>query len=110
MANYRRLTQLGYGHWFGAYIKDQLVGDLGLFFENGVARFQHIGTHPNFRRQGVCSSLVYLVSQMALKEFNVQTLVMEADDDYFAADIYESIGFQPSERNHSLSWWKNKTL
>lgn len=105
---YLKMSEMGMGNWFGAFIGDKLVGDLGIFFEGDIARYQSVGTHPDFRRQGICGTLVYLAGQIALKDYGVQTLVMEADPDYHAARIYESVGFQRNEINYSLSWWKSK--
>lgn len=105
MANYRAMSEKGLGNWFGAYIEEQIVGDLGIFFEEDLARYQNVGTHPEFRRQGICQTLVYETAQIALQEYKVSTLVMEADADYHAAKIYESVGFQPTEKNYALSWW-----
>jgi hypothetical protein len=34
---------------------------------------------------------------------------MEADADYHAARIYESVGFKRHEINYALSWWKGKS-
>ena len=96
------------GHWYGAYLHDQLVGDLGIFFEQSIGRFQNVETHPDYRRQGICSTLVYECSKIAFETYGVQTLVMEADANYHAARIYESVGFQKTEVNHSLNWWANK--
>lgn len=33
---------------------------------------------------------------------------MEADPEYHAARIYESVGFKRGEINYSLSWWKGR--
>lgn len=84
---------------------DKLVGELGIYFENGLGRFQSVGTHPDFRRRGICGTMVYLAAKMAMAEFDIKTLVMEADADYHVAKIYESVGFKPTEVNYSLSWW-----
>jgi hypothetical protein len=35
----------------------------------------------------------------------VETLVMAADEDYFAARIYESVGFMPTERQVGVHYW-----
>jgi len=32
---------------------------------------------------------------------------MEADPDYHAARIYESVGFKRCEMTYQLSWWNN---
>ena len=106
MANYRRMSEKGLGSWFGAYLEDKLVGDLGIFFENEIARYQNVGTHPDFRKRGICGTLVYEAGNIGLEEFKVDGLVMEADPDYHAARIYESVGFKRCETNHALSWWQ----
>lgn len=106
MGQYRRMKEAGKGNWFGAFSGDKLVGDLGVYFEGDIARYQSVCTHPEYRRRGICGTLVFFAGQVALKEYGVQSLVMEADPDYHAARIYESVGFKRSETNYSLSWWK----
>lgn len=51
--SYRKMVAVGLGSWFGAFIDGKLVGDLGIFFEGNVGRYQNVGTHPNLRRQGI---------------------------------------------------------
>jgi hypothetical protein len=106
MANYRKMVDSKRGLWFGAFLEGKLVGDLGIFYEGNVARYQNVGTHPDFRRQGICGTLVYQTGLMAFQEFKVTQLVMLADTDYHAARIYESVGFKPTESLQALSWWK----
>lgn len=108
MSDYRKMTDAGMGAWFGAFIGNRLVGDLGIFFEGSIGRFQNVGTHPEKRRQGICGALVYQSGLLALKEFGIDQLVMEADVDGQAVRIYESVGFMKSEVNYALSWWKGK--
>jgi hypothetical protein len=108
IAEYRKMSESGKGNWFGAFIGDQLMGDLGIFYEDGVGRYQNVGTHPELRRRGICGTLVYEAGKIAINDFGLKNLVMEADLDYHAARIYESVGFKKTESNHSLSWWKNK--
>lgn len=97
----RGLADRGLGNWYGAYIGDRLVGDLGLFRDGTLARFQDVGTEEEFRRRGICGTLVYEVSKQALESDGIETLVMVADENYHAARIYESVGFRPSERHAS---------
>jgi predicted GNAT family acetyltransferase len=78
---------------------------LGIFFEENVARYQTVGTHPNYRRRGICGSLVYQTALHTLEKYGVDTLVMLADPDYHAARIYESVGFQPEEMQYGVQWW-----
>jgi hypothetical protein len=110
MKTYRKMTESNMGNWFGAFLNDKLVGDLGIFYEGQLARFQSLGTHPDFRRQGICGTLVFQSSQIALKEFGVKQLVMVADTNYHAARIYESVGFNRTETSYALNWWKGKTV
>ena len=110
VASYRRMSEAGMGAWFGAFVEDKMVGDLGIFYEGNVGRYQNVGTHPDYRNQGICGTLVYLTALEAFKEFGVDYLVMEADIDYHAARIYESVGFKRTEVNYALSWWKGKDL
>jgi len=105
MREYRAMSEAGMGDWFGAYLGHELIGDLGVFFEGEIARYQSVGTHPDFRRQGVCQTLVYEAALIALETYQVSTLVMEADMHAHAAKIYQSLGFKPVERKLSLTWW-----
>jgi ribosomal protein S18 acetylase RimI-like enzyme len=104
----RRLADQGLGNWYGAYIDDILVGDLGLFRDGTIARFQDVGTEVEFRRRGICGTLVYEVSKRALESDDIETLVMVADENYHAARIYESVGFVPTERHASACRYPSK--
>jgi ribosomal protein S18 acetylase RimI-like enzyme len=106
MNSYRAMAEKGMGHWFGAFLDGRIVGDLGLFCDGSVGRFQAVGTHPEFRRQGICSTLVYESARYAFQEMGVTDLVMVADDDYHAARIYQSLGFAPSSKEYSALWWQ----
>jgi len=100
---YRAMADAGLGHWFGAFLGEQLVGDLGVFVEDGVGRFQHVVTHPDFRRRGIAGTLVYHAAQHALAYLNAQTLVIVAEAGSHAAAIYESLGFQQTEIQVALT-------
>lgn len=113
MARWQAMTEAGLGEWFGAFVKDgivenRIVGDLGVFVENGVGRFQSVGTHPDFRRLGICGTLVYEAARYAFEGMGAKTLVMVADDDYHAAKIYEAVGFKPTEHQIGLTWWERE--
>lgn len=100
MTSYRKMSEAGMGSWFGVFIDGKLVGDLGIFYEGNVGRYQNVGTHPDHRRQGIYGTLVYQTGLLAFEEFGVEHLVMEADIDYHAARIYESVGFKRNEVSH----------
>ena len=106
MLRHRKMAQAGLGEWFGAFWDDRVAGDLGVFVENGVGRFQSVGTRPDFRRRGICGTLVYEAAQYAFQHLGAKTLVMVADEEYHAAKIYESVGFLPTEREIGMDWWE----
>lgn len=99
---YQKMTAAGLGHWFGAFIDGKMVADLGIYREGDLARFQSVETLPEFRRRGICGTLVYYAARYAFEQMGVHTLVMLADEHYFAARIYESVGFQPTEKQIGL--------
>ncbi len=106
MNRYRRMSRAGLGEWFGAFLEQRLVADLGVFADGAVGRFQSVGTHPDYRRRGICGTLVHQASLHAFEKMGVETLVMVADEHYFAAGIYESVGFRPAEHQVGLDWWE----
>lgn len=105
--SYLKLIGEQRGARFGAFLDDILVADLGIYFEGDLARYQSVVTHPEYRNQGICATLVYESGKHALRNWNVKTLAMEADPDYHAARIYESVGFRPQENSYALYWYKN---
>ena len=106
MLGYRAMTHAGLGEWFGAFVGTQMAGGLGLFVRDGIGRFQEVVTRAEFRRQGVCRSLVYQASRQAFERMGAERLVMVADEDYIAARIYEQIGFRPLERQVGIDTWQ----
>jgi RimJ/RimL family protein N-acetyltransferase len=102
---YKAMTVAGLGNWFGGFIEGQLVCGLGIFHRNGIGRFQIVCTDPNFRRQGLCGTLVYLSAQYAFTQMSINKLIMVADPDYFAIKIYESVGFKKQHIEHGVCWW-----
>lgn len=98
--DFARMIAAGHGQYWGAFLDGRLAASLGLFFWGDVGRFQWVATHPDFRRRGLCGTLVYHVAKLGLEK--VGTLVMVADPEYVAAGIYESVGFQRSEMQFGL--------
>jgi RimJ/RimL family protein N-acetyltransferase len=109
MARYRRMSEKGLGHWFGAFLGDRLVGDLGIYRDVNLGRYQSVVTHPDFQRQGICGTLVYESAQFAFNKMGLTELVMVADENYHAAKIYESVGFKPVGKEYSAFWWDQKS-
>lgn len=104
----RRMIEAGNGAWFAVYVDDKIVGDLGIIVTNGGVRYQSVTTHPDYRRQGICSTLVHHAAIDAVESFGAETLVMIADTEYHAAAIYESVGFSPTEKYNGLCWFDDK--
>jgi ribosomal protein S18 acetylase RimI-like enzyme len=101
-ANYRRMSEEGLGDWWGAFKGEELVADLGLFFGDGVGRFQSVETAPEHRRQGICRAMVDHVSNYGLAAHPGITLVMWADAHDVARGIYCSVGFKEIETLHAV--------
>lgn len=107
--SYKKLVTQKRGARFGAFLKDTLVAELGVFFEGDLGRYQSVVTHPDYRGRGICGTLVYESGKYAFNNWGVKTLAMEADPDYHAARIYESVGFVPKENSYALYWSKHNS-
>ena len=96
MNNYRASQNRGLGHWWGAFIGDELVGDMGLFFSPNrkIGRFQAVETAPAHRRKGVCSTLLSHVASNAIENEGAEELIIVTDVDSIPETIYRSLGFQ----------------
>lgn len=108
MARYRTMSEQGLGHWFGAFMNEVLVADLGIYSDGTLGRFQSVETHPDYQRQGICGRLVYESAQFAFDKMGITKLVMVADEHYHAAKIYESVGFIPTSKEYAAFWWKKE--
>jgi GNAT superfamily N-acetyltransferase len=94
----RALVDAGHGGWFGAFLDGRLVSQMGLLSASpGLARFQSVETDPHYRRMGLAGSLVHHVSRYGFGDLAAHTLVMVADPEYFAIDLYHALGFVPAE-------------
>jgi ribosomal protein S18 acetylase RimI-like enzyme len=103
MGTHRRVAQSGHGGWFGAFASGRLVSGMGLFTDgSGLARFQAVATHPDFRRQGLAGTLVHHVGRYGLGELGATALVMVADPDDVAIRVYRSVGFHDAETQLEL--------
>ncbi|MEJ2555863.1 MAG: GNAT family N-acetyltransferase [Anaerolineae bacterium] len=105
MDRYWKMVESGLGDWFGAFVGQRLVADLGIFREEGVSRFQSVETHPDFRRRGIASTLIYRAGRQAMAEYDLHTLVIVAERASSAARLYETLGFRPVEKQVGLEWW-----
>jgi RimJ/RimL family protein N-acetyltransferase len=99
----RALCEAGHGTWWGAFIDGRLVSGMGLVDAgDGLARYQGVETHPEFRGRGLAGTLVHRVATYGFDEMSARTLVMVADPDYLAIRIYRSVGFDHTETQTQL--------
>lgn len=98
MSEYRRMHDAGLGFWYGAFLDGRMVADLGVFAEGGLGRYQHVETDPEFRRRGIARALVFEAGRQASRQLDIETLVICADPDYHAIELYRSLGFSERER------------
>jgi ribosomal protein S18 acetylase RimI-like enzyme len=101
---YQEMIEAGLGQWFGAYVDGCLASSLGLFVWEKLGRFQMVATHPEFRRLGLAGTLVFYAAQQGLTTMGAETLVMCADPNYVAINIYESVGFETTEHLVGVDW------
>ena len=98
MRTQRQLVEGGLGAWFGAFVNGRLASQMGLFSAgDGLARFQSVETHPELRRRGLARSLLLHAGHYGLDEMGARTLVIVADPEYFAIDLYRTVGFVVTE-------------
>jgi GNAT superfamily N-acetyltransferase len=99
----RALTEAGHGSWFGAFAGNELVAQLGLVTDgSGIARYQNVETHPDWRRRGLAGSLVWHAGQHGVDALGATTLVIVADPLADAIKVYRSVGFADAETQVGL--------
>jgi ribosomal protein S18 acetylase RimI-like enzyme len=102
-AESRRLSESGAGSWFGAVVDGRIVATLGILSDGGgLARYQSVETDPAYRRRGLARALLVRASECAAEELRAQTVVIVADPDYHAIELYRSAGFRDSEKQVQL--------
>ncbi|MGA0611773.1 GNAT family N-acetyltransferase [Caldimonas sp. KR1-144] len=97
MARYAAMNRAGRGDWFGVFAPgDRLLAECGLFTDatGRIGRFQHVDTHPDWRRRGLCRALMHAVARHGFERLGVDELVIVADPDDVAIGLYESLGFR----------------
>lgn len=103
---YRAMQDAGLGHWFGAFLDDRLVAELGLYVLDGLGRFQNVVTDADQRRRGIAGTLVYRASLAAMEDLGANQLVIVADRGSDAGRLYRSLGYELAERQAGLEWWQ----
>jgi ribosomal protein S18 acetylase RimI-like enzyme len=90
---YKSLVNKNGGNWYGAFLGEQLVADLGLFGFDSLARYQSIETDCEFRKKGIAQSLMAFAAQ----DFPQKTFILLAHSSRPAIDLYMKIGFEIKE-------------
>ena len=99
----RRLTQEGRGAWFGALVGGRLLGQLGLFDAgDGYARYQHVETDPQARRQGLAGTLVWHAGRYGREVLGASSFVIVADPADVAIRVYRACGFAAAQSQFSF--------
>lgn len=119
----RSAVEGGHGAWWAAWeplsgsrVWDRSggrpVANLGLFWSGGLARFQDVETDPDFRRRGICRSLVYSACASITADGGgarrspgaprPATLFVIKPEDEAVRRIYEAVGFSFLERSVDL--------
>ncbi|HEY6738445.1 MAG TPA: GNAT family N-acetyltransferase [Actinopolymorphaceae bacterium] len=103
VADERRMVEAGHGAWFGAFLGGRLRSGLGVFTDGrGLVRYQNVVTHPDARRQGLATSLVYVAGRYAATAWDARTLVIVAEPDSRAIGLYRGLGFTDTEQQIAL--------
>lgn len=90
---YARLLQANLGGWYGYFKEGSLVAQLGIFGDSDHGRLQSVETHPDFRRQGICQSLVTFAANDIATEKQWKSVTVVADQNSSAESIYKRCGF-----------------
>lgn len=100
----RELSRSDQALWFGAVVDGRVRATLGLVSDgNGLARYQDVETHPDFRRRGLARGLVATAGRYGLEELGARRLVIVADPGYHAIDLYRSLGFSDTQTQVQLT-------
>lgn len=102
---YKLFQSKGLGERYGAFLGEELVGELGIYFKDEIARYNEIATHHEHYRKGICSQLVQDSARLLSQEKEVKHFVIVADRDYHAINAYKSLGFEEYQENYSLQWY-----
>lgn len=104
LGSYRRLQEGGHGTYLAAFDdQGRALSGLGIFdCGDGVARYQSVETHPEYRARGLAGTLVHTAAEWAREHHGTRQLVIVADPGYHAQALYESVGFAPTETQTGL--------
>ena len=100
----RALDRAGHAVHFGAFVDGHLRSWLGLMTDGrGTARYQAVETHPEFRRRGLAGALVEAAGLHGLTKMGASRLVIVADPQGPAVNLYRSLGLRDAEHQVQLT-------
>ena len=104
MGTRAEMSDRGVAAFFGAFVGDECVSDLGIVLcgeeAHGrvVARYQSVQTAFDHRRRGLAGHLVGVAARWA-HERGAQRWVIATESDNPAGRLYRSLGFAPDTRS-----------
>ncbi|MCB9525166.1 MAG: GNAT family N-acetyltransferase [Myxococcales bacterium] len=84
------------GDWWILVKAGEVLGSMGLFWRDGVARYQDVDTHPDHRGRGLGRLLFHSVRAHGEATGAFQRQVIVADRGSLAHGWYQRMGFQPA--------------
>jgi len=99
---YKSLVNQGKGKWFVAYLNNIHASDLGIFYQKNIARVQRVATNSQFRRMKIASLLLAYAIKDMKKEYSIDQVIVSADPDYYAIDLYKKLGFSTIEEQYMI--------
>jgi len=93
MAKRRDEIAAGRGQWFGAFEGDVLLGDMGIFHDAQLIRYQSVQTRESARRRGIASALLVFALDWAQARAPKALPVIVADAGSDAGRLYRRAGF-----------------
>ncbi len=98
-ATIRGQVEAGRCAWFGAWDGDTFAGDLGIMFNDQMARYRLVETRKSHRRRGICPALLCAAYDWAIERAPQATPIIVAMADSDAGRIYRRCGFDVHEVN-----------
>lgn len=97
--NLARRAQIskGLGQWFAAYDGDAIVGSMGLFHDDHIARYQSVETRATHRKRGICAALLAHTRAWVQGRAPSAVPVIVAEADSAAGRLYRRMGFAVTE-------------
>jgi hypothetical protein len=104
---FRKMIEIGLGDWWGAFLGDELISSMGLFFDRDltIGRFQNVATASKHRGKGACTTVLDYASRNAFEVVGVKELAINTGDDESnpAKHVYQAIGFRDGIKSYGLT-------